>query len=731
MSRRLALPLALALTFMLQPHPERSPALFRGMKSKDQAASRLAPNRLVVSPTGPYLTIPAALTEAQAGDVIEVHGGVYAGPLVVDKSVTLEGNDWPVVDGGGEGTVVTLAAPEIVFRGFEVRGSGVEPDQDHAGITLTAPQITVENNHLRDVLFGIFVSQADQALVRGNTITSKDQYDEGRKGDGIRVWYSPQVILENNQVAAARDVVLWYAEDIIVRENVIERGRYGLHLMYCNGAVIEHNQILNNSVGIYTMYSKDVSLRENLVRGQRGPSGYALGFKDADNIEITDNLLVDNRVGVFLDGTPFSPEGFGRFQQNVLAFNDVGVSLLPAVQRNVIENNTFWENVEQVAVQGSGTAEANLWRNNYWSDYTGFDAEGDGQGDLPYQAESFFEGLSDREPRLRALLYSPTAQALEFAAASFPVFQPRPKLVDQTPRIQPLPLPTLFPPASNQAVPMPSVAVGLISLSTACALFAFASRGRSMKSPSALPPANLNHQRPISIRVKQLRKRYGKVDILHGLSFDVHPGEVVALWGANGAGKTTLLKALLGLISFEGQIEVEGYDVSRDGKRARRSIGYVPQETAFYDLSVKRTLEFYARLKSGKLKIPATRIPILLGRLGLREHAAKSVSVLSGGLKQRLALAIALLDDPPVLLMDEPTANLDVQARCDYLALLAALRDEGKTIVFASHRLEELEALADRVLWLEQGRLIETLKPEMLRARPTIHFERERLAVWN
>jgi len=717
MSRHLAALLALALAFILQPPV--------------QAASSLIANRLIVSPNGPYLTIPAALKEAQTGDVIEVHGGVYPGPLVVDKSVTLEGSNWPVVDGGGQGTVVTLAAPEIVFRGFEVRGSGVEPDRDHAGITLTAPRITVENNRLHDVLFGIFVSQADQAVVRGNTITSKDQYDEGRKGDGIRVWYSPHVILENNHVRAARDVVLWYAEAIIVRENVIEDGRYGLHLMYCNGAVIERNQILNNSVGVYTMYSDDVSLRENVVRGQRGPSGYGLGFKDADNIEVTNNVLVDNRVGVFLDGTPYSPEGFGRFQENVLAFNDIGVSLLPAVQRNVIANNTFWENVEQVAVQGNGTAEANLWQNNYWSDYTGFDADGDGQGDLPYQAEHFFEGLSDREPRLRALLYSPTAQALEFAAASFPVFQPRPKLIDQTPRVQPLPLPTLFPPEPKRTAPMPSVALGLIGLSAACAFFAFTSRGRPMKSPLILPSAVLNNQCLISIRVKQLRKRYGKVGILHDLSFDVHPGEVVALWGANGAGKTTLLKALLGLISFEGQIEVEGYDVSRDGKTARRSIGYVPQETAFYDLSVERTLKFYASLKSGKLKIPATRIPVLLGRLGLREHAAKSVARLSGGLKQRLALAIALLDDPPVLLMDEPTANLDIQARRDYLALLAALREEGKTIVFASHRLEELEALADRVLWLEQGRLIETLKPETLRARPTIHFERERLAVWN
>jgi ABC-type multidrug transport system ATPase subunit len=106
----------------------------------------------------------------------------------------------------------------------------------------------------------------------------------------------------------------------------------------------------------------------------------------------------------------------------------------------------------------------------------------------------------------------------------------------------------------------------------------------------------------------------------------------------------------------------------------------------------------------------------LLERLGLGEHVSKSVSALSGGLKQRLALALALLADPPLLLLDEPTANLDAQTRREYLALLSALRREGKTIVFASHRFEELEALADRVLLLDAGRLVESSTPEALRA---------------
>jgi len=208
-------------------------------------------------------------------------------------------------------------------------------------------------------------------------------------------------------------------------------------------------------------------------------------------------------------------------------------------------------------------------------------------------------------------------------------------------------------------------------------------------------------------------KQYGKVKALDNVSFEAIEGEAIALWGPNGAGKTTLLKAILGLIDFGGDVRISGSSVLREGKRVRSYIGYVPQEAVFYDWRVQTTMEFYARLK----KVDRTRIPVLLDRLGLAEHVHKSVSTLSGGLKQRLALAVALLADPLVLLLDEPTASLDAHARRDYLSLLASLRREGKTIVFASHRLEELEALADRVLLLDQGRVVEVLTPETLRAR--------------
>jgi ABC-type multidrug transport system ATPase subunit len=220
-------------------------------------------------------------------------------------------------------------------------------------------------------------------------------------------------------------------------------------------------------------------------------------------------------------------------------------------------------------------------------------------------------------------------------------------------------------------------------------------------------------ENPVTLTVQDVSKQYGRVQALESVSFQAGTAEAIGLWGANGAGKTTMLKAVLGLIDFRGTIQVQGVDVRKKGKIARRFIGYVPQEAIFYDWSVRATISFYARLK----KADAEAMAPLLEELGLAEHLRKPVPALSGGLKQRLALAIALLADPPVLLLDEPTANLDAQARRDYLKRLVALRQAGKTILLASHRLEEIETLTNRVLLLERGRLVETLRPNELRSR--------------
>jgi ABC-type multidrug transport system ATPase subunit len=162
------------------------------------------------------------------------------------------------------------------------------------------------------------------------------------------------------------------------------------------------------------------------------------------------------------------------------------------------------------------------------------------------------------------------------------------------------------------------------------------------------------------------------------------------------------------LIRSRGQISIAGRDLRRNEKAARGMIGYVPQENSFQgDLGVLEALRLYARLKG----VPIGEAQRLLAEVGLADHGHKRVANLSGGMRKRLALAAALLNDPPLLILDEIAANLDAEARSSFIALLCRLKEQGKTILFTSHRLDEVEALADRVLVLKKGKLDSDCRP--------------------
>ncbi len=211
------------------------------------------------------------------------------------------------------------------------------------------------------------------------------------------------------------------------------------------------------------------------------------------------------------------------------------------------------------------------------------------------------------------------------------------------------------------------------------------------------------------IRVDCVQKAFGRFVALDGVSLAVEKGQAVALWGSNGAGKTTLLRCTLGLISFRGSVTINDIDVRRHGKAARRMLGYVPQELAFYDdFRVVEAIAFFASLK----RVDKAACGRALAMTGLGVHSRKRVRELSGGMKQRLALGIAMLTDPPILLLDEPTSNLDAAGRSDLLMQLAELRRQGKTIFFTSHRPEEVEELADRVITMESGKIVGDRAPD-------------------
>jgi len=213
------------------------------------------------------------------------------------------------------------------------------------------------------------------------------------------------------------------------------------------------------------------------------------------------------------------------------------------------------------------------------------------------------------------------------------------------------------------------------------------------------------------IHIHNVTRRFGRMTAVNAVSFDIPRGDSVALWGSNGAGKTTLIRCVLGLLRFQGNISVAGHDVASRGKHARQLIGYVPQELGFYDeLRVSEALAFFSRLKGlGRPDVAAA-----LESVGLAGSERKRIRELSGGMKQRLALALALRGDPPVLVLDEVTASLDALGRHDFIALLERLTGQGRTLLFASHRIDEVASLAHRVAVLDSGRLAAML--------PVAHF---------
>jgi ABC-2 type transport system ATP-binding protein len=226
--------------------------------------------------------------------------------------------------------------------------------------------------------------------------------------------------------------------------------------------------------------------------------------------------------------------------------------------------------------------------------------------------------------------------------------------------------------------------------------------GTNVSRPSDSPAIDAATGQALVI-ARDLEKSYGSVHAVRGVSFEVRRGEVFGLLGPNGAGKTTILEMVEGMLPIDrGSVTVDGVDVDRHPERVRGSIGIALQKSAFFErLTLTELLCLFADLYGTE-----PRAEQLLARVGLKDLARRQVKTLSGGQQQRFAVAVALVNDPRLLFLDEPTTGLDPQARRSLWELIDLLRREGRSIVLTTHYMEEAQQLCDRVAILESGRIL-------------------------
>ncbi|MBM3992111.1 MAG: nitrous oxide reductase family maturation protein NosD [Planctomycetes bacterium] len=420
---------------------ERAPRAAPAMAAAFALAPLVYGESLSVGPNEAFRSITEAVRAAAPGDVIDVRPGIYREHVVVDRALELRGASGAIIDGGGAGTVVLVSVAACTIRGFEVRGSGASLLEEDAGIKLLrASDCVVDENRVDDALFGIMAKSSPRATLRGNRVVGKD-LPIPRQGDGIRLHDANGSLVEDNTVEKSRDLVIWQSNDCIARRNVVRGGRYGLHYMYCDDNLFEDNVFEDNQTGGAIMYSRRLVLRRNRFSGSRGPSAYGLLVKMGDDVVAEDNWFVDNSSGLFLEDSPSARNATCVFRRNVLAGNDVGVSMSSTSARVTFTENTLVANRRQVENLGRDRADLGTWsaagRGNYWDDYVGFDADGDGTGDTPHRLEQFFEELTERWPAVALLRMGPASQALETAARAFPIVQPKPLIVDEHPLIHP------------------------------------------------------------------------------------------------------------------------------------------------------------------------------------------------------------------------------------------------------------------------------------------------------
>jgi nitrous oxidase accessory protein len=395
------------------------------------STGRLLSKEIVVNPGGPIKTIRHAIEIAQNGDKILIRKGRYAeGNIAVNKSVTIAGVDWPVIDGEGKWEIFTVNADDVTIEGLIFQNAGISYIQENAAVKLKKiKNASVVNNIFEMNFFAVYLANAWNCTVRNNRIRSVGT-TESSSGNGIHLWSCRNITIENNTIHGHRDGIYFeFVKDSRIIDNISESNmRYGLHFMFSDSCLYTRNTFRKNSAGVAVMYTRGVAMLRNTFEKNWGPASYGLLLKDISDSGIEGNVFSGNSTGLYVEGSVRIKITKNNFFQNGWA-----LKLMANSNDNVFSENNFEGNSFDVAT--NSRKNFNTFHHNYWSAYSGYDLDRDGIGDVPYRPVSLFSILTQKQPETLILLRSFFISVLDMAEKILPILTPE-TLMDATPMMR-------------------------------------------------------------------------------------------------------------------------------------------------------------------------------------------------------------------------------------------------------------------------------------------------------
>ncbi len=387
--------------------------------------------QITVCSSCPAKTIQQGVELAGDFDTVLIKKGIYKEfNILIDKPLLLQGENYPQIDGEDQGEIITITSDDVVVDGLFLINVGTSYTRDHAAIRVVkSERFVIRNVVLEKLFFGIYLEKARNGKVIHNKIVG-DAVEEFNSGNGIQLWYCQDIEVAGNIVERVRDgIYLEFSDRIEIRDNTSSNNvRYGLHFMFSNDDVYSNNSFKNNGAGVAVMFSKRIKMLDNTFAKNWGPTSYGLLLKEINDAEITGNVFQENSTGIALEGSNRI-----NYDSNHFLNNGWAVKVRGACYANKFTNNNFMYNSFDVSYDGN--LNDNLFDRNYWSDYTGYDLDNNGLGDVPYRPVKLFSYIVNRSPETIVLLRSLFMDIIDFSEKVSPVFTPD-DLLDRQPLMQ-------------------------------------------------------------------------------------------------------------------------------------------------------------------------------------------------------------------------------------------------------------------------------------------------------